>query len=253
MLTLEKTMAELCGKEAALFVCTGTMGNQLCMRIHLNPLQEAILDARAHIYRSECGGVAYHTGNFLISIIYSMTLGASIMPITPSNGKYITAKEVESKIVSANNWHTPLTRVIALENTIAGVVIPLEEIQQIHALAKKYGLVMHLDGARIWNACVATGISLKEYGKYFDTMSICFSKGMGTPIGTVIVGTKEQMNKARHYRVRFTQNKNNNNNLFIRKYLEEDGDKEECLPVLVCTRWKIILQNSKQITTIPSG
>lgn len=183
-------MAELSGKEAALFVCTGTMGNQLAFKCHLQPLQEVIVDARAHVYRNECGGISYHNG-------------ASVMPIQPSNNLYLTAADIAPKLVTSNNWHTPLTRVISLENTIAGVVHPIDEIAKIAALAKQHNLIMHLDGARIWNAMVATNTSLKEYSSYFDTVSICFSKGMGAPIGSILVGSKELIQKARFFRVCF--------------------------------------------------
>lgn len=188
---LEKRVAELCGKEAALFTCSGVMGNQICLKVHLAPLTEIIVDERAHIYRHELGGIAYHSG-------------ASIMPIATVNGlDYITAEQIESKINRGVDYHTPITACIALENTVRGIVVPMEELIKIRAVADKYGLPMHLDGARLWNAHVATGVSLAEYGQLFDSMSLCFSKGLGAPIGSVIVGSKSFIAKARQYRKLF--------------------------------------------------
>lgn len=188
---LEHKLAKLCGKEAGLFVCSGVMSNQIALRCHLQPMQEVICDHRAHVYRSEQGGVMFHSG-------------ASILPITPEDGlNYITAKEIEPKINNRVDYHTPITRVISLENTLAGTVMPIEEIKAINQVAKKHGIIMHLDGARIWNASVVTGVSLETYGQYFDSISLCLSKGLGAPIGSVLVGNKEFIALARRYRKLF--------------------------------------------------
>jgi len=188
---LEQRVAEMCGKEAALFVCSGVMGNQLCLKVHLSPMTEVIVDARAHIYRNELGGIGYHSG-------------ASVMPIQTLSGlHYITAEQIEAKVNTGIDYHTPITACIAIENTVQGLVVPFEEIEKIKAVADKHHLPMHLDGARLWNAHVATGISLKEYGRVFDSMSLCFSKAMGAPIGSVIVGSKSFIAKARQYRKLF--------------------------------------------------
>jgi threonine aldolase len=188
---LQDTVADLCGKEAALFVCSGVMSNQLALKCHLRPMDEVICDHRAHIYRSEQGGVSYHSS-------------ASIMPIVPEGGRtYITAKQIEAKINTRIDLHTPVTRVISLENTLHGTLMPLEEIQAIHQVAKKHGIIMHLDGARIWNASVISGIDLKTYCQYFDTVSLCMSKGLGAPIGSVLVGNKDTIALARRYRKLF--------------------------------------------------
>jgi threonine aldolase len=185
---LEKRVAKLCGKEAGLFVCSGVMSNQLALRCHLSPMQEVICDHRSHIYRSEQGGISFHSQ-------------CSVMPIIPQDGKtHITAKQVEQKICTSVDYHTPITRVISLENTLHGTVMPIEEIRAISTLAKKHKLIMHLDGARIWNASIATGISLEEYCSHFDSISLCMSKGMGAPIGSVLVGDSEFIGLARRYR-----------------------------------------------------
>jgi threonine aldolase len=104
----------------------------------------------------------------------------------------------------ANDLHTPVTTIISLENTLNGSVYPLEEIKKIRELANKHNIKMHLDGARLWNASVYSGISLAEYCKYFDSVSLCCSKGLGAPIGSVLVGTSDFINTARQYRYSVT-------------------------------------------------
>lgn len=188
---LESRVAELCGKEAVLFTCSGVMVNQICLKIHLEPLTQIIVDSRSHIYRNECGGIAYHSR-------------ASVMPIEripPLN--YITAEQIEAKINTNINYQSPITRAISIENTLNGMIFPMEELLKIRMIADKYHLALHLDGARLWNSHIATGIAIKDYGKVFDSMRLCFSKGMGTPIGSVIVGSKSFICKARQYRQLF--------------------------------------------------
>ncbi|KAL0486982.1 low-specificity L-threonine aldolase [Acrasis kona] len=188
---LEKKCADLCGMEAGLFVCSGVMSNQIALRCHLKPMEEVICDHRAHVYRSEQGGIMFHSN-------------ASVMPIIPHEGStHITAQQIEAKINTKVDYHTPISSVISLENTIMGTVVPVEEIAATHTLARKHGLKMHLDGARIWNASTATGIELKQYGQYFDSISLCLSKGLGAPIGSVLVGSKDFIALARRYRKLF--------------------------------------------------
>eukprot|EP00002_Diphylleia_rotans_P016434 TRINITY_DN3198_c0_g2_i2.p1 TRINITY_DN3198_c0_g2~~TRINITY_DN3198_c0_g2_i2.p1 ORF type:complete len:349 (+),score=73.02 TRINITY_DN3198_c0_g2_i2:50-1096(+) len=184
---LEAKVAELCGKEAAVFCPTGTMTNQIGMRINLQPLQAALCDARCHIFNYESGGVAYHSQ-------------AQLYPIKPKNGHHLTLEDIADTYEDTDGLHKPYMTVIALENTIGGLVMPIEEIQCISEYAKSKNMKMHLDGARLWNANVKTGISIKEYCQYFDTVSLCFSKGLGAPIGSCIVGTAADMKKAKHYR-----------------------------------------------------
>ncbi|EPX73039.1 threonine aldolase [Schizosaccharomyces octosporus yFS286] len=185
---LEEYVAKLSGKEAGLFVTSGTQGNQLCIRAHLHqPPHSIVCDDRAHIYNWEAGAI----GLFTQSIV---------RPVAPKNGKYITAEEVESKLIVGDDIHFAPTSLICLENTIKGSVIPIEEIARISALAKAYKIPLHCDGARLWDASAATGVSIEEYCSYFDTVSLCLSKGLGAPIGSVIVGPKDVMNKAKWFR-----------------------------------------------------
>ncbi len=99
-----------------------------------------------------------------------------------------------------NDLHTPITTIISLENTLGGQIFPIDEIRKIRQLADKYQLRLHVDGARLWNACVASGLTLKEYANYFDSLSLCLSKGLGAPIGSIVVGNREFIDKARQYR-----------------------------------------------------
>ncbi|KAK9368482.1 pyridoxal phosphate-dependent transferase [Lipomyces kononenkoae] len=185
---LQARVAEMCGKPAALFVVSGTMGNQICLRAHLQQPPHSILcDYRAHVYTHEAGGLA--------------TLSqAMVTPVHPRNKLYLTVEDVEDYLILGNDIHTAPTRVISLENTLAGLVMPIEEIAKISALARRHGIKMHLDGARLWNAAAETGVPLAEYGKYFDTMSLCISKGLGAPVGTVIVGEPDVIQTANWFR-----------------------------------------------------
>lgn len=185
---LEDKVAKLFGKEAGLFVPSGTMSNQLAVRLHINePTTQVLLDKNAHIYQYELGGVAEHCG-------------VSCKTVTPSNGKFMTKEDVEAECCLENNWLFPITKLICLENTMSGSVYPFEDMKEISDFAREKGLKMHLDGARVWNASIKTGISLEEYGELFDTVSACLSKGVGAPMGTVLVGSEEDMYKARRYR-----------------------------------------------------
>lgn len=185
---LEKTVAELAGKEAAVFVTSGVMSNQLALRSHLySPPHSVLCDSRSHVYNLECGGVAIHAG-------------AIMTPVIPSEGRnHLIAKDIENALVSKSIYSAP-TKLISLENTLDGELLPLEAIEEIHELAKSKGLPMHLDGARLWNASNKTGIPIKEYAKYFDSVSLCFSKGLGAPVGSVLTGTREFIERARQWR-----------------------------------------------------
>jgi len=133
----------------------------------------------------ELGGIAFHSG-------------CQVKAIHAEN--YLTATLIEQHIQTANNLHTTLTTIITLENTLDGNLFPLEEIKKIRQIANKYKLAMHLDGARLWNACLATNLEMHEYTQYFDSISLCLSKGLGAPIGSVLVGNKLFIEKARQYR-----------------------------------------------------
>lgn len=188
---LEKYVAELTQKPAALFCTTGTLTNQLGLTVHLSPLCEVICDHRAHINTYEVGGIAYHSRAWTKAII-------------PSDGKHLSADDVEKHLqLSHDSYHKPITKLISLENSIGGTILPFENIKQIHQVALKHNLKMHLDGARLWNASVSTGVSIAEYCKFFDTVSLCLSKGLGAPIGSVLVGSSADIEKARHFRKLF--------------------------------------------------
>ncbi|KAK9495870.1 pyridoxal phosphate-dependent transferase [Lipomyces doorenjongii] len=185
---LQARVAEMCGKPAGLFVVSGTMGNQICLRAHLHQPPHSILcDYRAHVYTHEAGGLA--------------TLSqAMVTPVHPRNKIYLTAEDIEDYLILGDDIHTAPTRVISLENTLGGTIMPIEEIAKISTLARQHGIKMHLDGARLWNAAAETGVSLSEYAKYFDTMSLCISKGLGAPVGTVIVGEPDVIQTANWFR-----------------------------------------------------
>ncbi|ODQ54484.1 hypothetical protein SAICODRAFT_77966 [Saitoella complicata NRRL Y-17804] len=185
---LEKFVADLTGKESALFVPTGTMGNQLCIRTWLTqPPHSVLCDHRAHVYAWEAGAMA-------------MLSQAMVSPVTPSNGVYLRAEDVEASLVLGDDIHTAPTKVISLENTLGGTIMPLSAIQRIAGLSKAEGIKLHLDGARLWEASAATGIAMASYGSYFDSMSLCLSKGIGAPMGSVIVGPADFIKKARWFR-----------------------------------------------------
>ncbi|MEJ2627425.1 MAG: low-specificity L-threonine aldolase [bacterium] len=185
---LQEEVAGLLGKETGLFVASGTMGNQVALNSLTQPGQEVILEENAHIFYYEAGAPSLLSGVQLRTI--------------PGKDGILTDQSIE-KAIRPPNVHFPPTSLICLENThnrAGGKIYPLPEIKKIHTLAKKHGLKMHLDGARLWNASVATGISLKEYAHYFDSINVCFSKGLGAPVGSMLLGSKEIMKTAHRYR-----------------------------------------------------
>jgi len=185
---LEAYLASRTEHEAALFVLSGTMGNQLAIRSHLTqPPHSVLCDYRAHILEWEAGGVASLSG-------------ALVKGVVPKNGVYLTLEDVEKNAILGDEIHGAPTRVISLENTLAGTIIPLEEVRKISAFAKEHGIKLHLDGARIWEAVVAGAGSLPEYTKLFDSVSLCFSKGLGAPVGSILVGNKKFIKQARWVR-----------------------------------------------------
>ena len=181
---LENFLADLTGKDAALLVLSGTMGNQVSIRTHLlAPPHSVLTDHRAHIMEYEAGGVA-------------SLCGALVKTIEPKNGKYLTLEDVQKKAVISDNVHACPTRLISLENTLAGIILPLKECQRISAWAKENDIIVHLDGARLWEAVASGAGSLKDYCACFDSISLCFSKGLGAPIGSIIVGTHAFIKRA---------------------------------------------------------
>jgi len=186
---LEEYVADLLGKEAALFVTSGVMGNQLCLNVLTNPGDEVICERDAHIFNYESGSPAALSG-------------IQLHPVEGNRG-VITAEQVEPLIRPSSAYYMPRTKVIALENThnrASGAIYPMEKIIEMKQLIKKYDLSFYLDGARIWNASVATKIPVKDYAVHFDSISCCFSKGLGAPVGSIIGGTKDFIKEA--YRVR---------------------------------------------------
>ncbi|TKA65681.1 Aldolase vrtJ, partial [Friedmanniomyces simplex] len=185
---LESFIADLTGKEAALLVLSGTMGNQVSIRTQLlAPPHSVVTDYRSHIIEWEAGGVA-------------SLCGALIKPVFPKNGRYVTLEDVRKQCVISSDVHACPTKLISLENTLAGMVLPLEECQRISEWARENEILMHLDGARLWEAVAAGAGSLKEYCACFDSISLCFSKGLGAPIGSIIAGTKKFCERARWIR-----------------------------------------------------
>lgn len=190
-LDLESWIAELAGKEAGLLVLSGTMGNQLSIRTHLQcPPHGVLCDRRAHVVTHEAGGVASLSG-------------ALAVPVEPAaNGRYLTLEDLQGKAVVGPGLHVTdcPTRLVSLEIPLGGVVLPLAECRRISRWARDRGLAMHLDGARLWEAVAAGAGSLRDYCACFDSVSLCFSKGLGAPIGSMIVGGLAFRERARWIR-----------------------------------------------------
>ncbi len=185
---LQRYAAELFGMEAALFCPSGTMTNQIAIKVHTQPLDELICDHYSHVYQYETGGFAFHSG-------------ISVKLIHGQHGK-ITAQQIESAIQPTADW-LPRTSLVVLENTCnkgGGSIYTLDEIKPIKALCNSRGLALHLDGARLFNALVETKESTVEYGQIFDSISICLSKGLGAPVGSLLLGNKDFIREARRFR-----------------------------------------------------
>jgi threonine aldolase len=188
---LQEQLAALLGKEAALFVPSGTMSNQICIKAHTQPGDELLCEAGCHIYNYEAGGPAVLSGVTCRTI--------------PGDYGILDVTQLEDK-VRGDNEHLVRTRLVCLENTHnrgGGRVYPLEKIEAISAWARKHGLAMHLDGARLWNAIVATGVPAKQWTQHFDSVSVCFSKGLGAPVGSALAGAREFVARARRIRKLF--------------------------------------------------
>jgi len=184
----EQKMADMFGMEAGLFVPSGTMSNQLCINVGTDPGDEVIIDKLGHVFNYESTAAAH-----LSSI--------QLRPLEGSRGK-LTPDLIEPAIRTKNEWD-PHTRVIAVENTTnkgGGACYTKNELQEIRQLADQHNLAVHLDGARIWNAMTATGIEPEFFGTVSDTISICFSKGLGAPVGSMMLSSKEHKRKARRLR-----------------------------------------------------
>jgi len=190
--SLEERVAQLFGKEAALFCPSGSLANQLSIRMLVNPGEELITETNSHIVRAELGAGAVFSGITTRTWLANRGLLSANDPLNiarPDSGPYLVS-----------------TTAIAVENTHnfgGGTVQPLEEIKRLRQESEKLGIFLHLDGARIWNAHIASGVDFKEYGKYFDTISVCLSKGLGAPVGSLMISTKERVAKARPWRKRY--------------------------------------------------
>ncbi|MCE1177449.1 MAG: beta-eliminating lyase-related protein [Micrococcales bacterium] len=189
---LEARVAELLGHEAGLFAPTGSMANQLGVRLHVGPGQELVADSLAHVLRAELGAAA------ILSGISSRTWVA--------DRGLLDARQAAGLMITGAGVYQVNTALAVVENTHnfgGGTVQPIEQIRALREETRRQGVAMHLDGARLWNAHVATGIPLADYGREFDTVSVCLSKGLGAPVGSVLVGTREHIDEARVWRKRF--------------------------------------------------
>ena len=190
--SLENRVAKLFGKEAALFCPTGSMANQLSIRILVAPGEELITETNSHIVRAELGAGAVFSGITTRTWLADRGLLNADEPLNiakPDSGPYLVS-----------------TTAIAVENTHnfgGGTVQPISEIKKLRQESQKLGISLHLDGARIWNAHVSSGVELVEYGNYFDTISVCFSKGLGAPVGSIMISDKGRIGKARQWRKRY--------------------------------------------------
>lgn len=185
---LQAYAAQLFGKEAGLFCSSGTQTNQIAINVHVQPGGEVICHKEAHIYKYEGGGIAKNSG-------------ASVQLIDGNFGR-LTAQQVADAI-QPNDIHFPITQLIALEDTAnrgGGAIYDFEEIKNIKKIADKHSIPMHLDGARLFNSLVENGVDPLTYGAQFDSISICLSKGLGAPIGSLLLGTAAFIEKARRVR-----------------------------------------------------
>ena len=185
---LQDYTADLLGKEAALFVPSGVMSNQICIATLTNPGDEVIVESEAHIFYYEAAAP---------SIISNVQL----RPLPSIKG--VISEDLISASIRKTDLHYPKTSLICLENTHnrhGGTIIPLEYIKRVKNICDVNGILFHCDGARIWNACSATGVSPRDYAEPFDTLSVCLSKGLGAPIGSLVVSSKENIAKALRWR-----------------------------------------------------
>lgn len=185
---LEARAAQLFGHEAGLFLPTGTMANLVAILGHARPGEEVLLESRAHSYLNEVGGAGRVAG------VLTRTLDSARGALDP---------ELVRRSILGGNLHNPRTALLCLENTHnfhGGAVVPLARLQALRAVAREKGVAVHLDGARIWNAVAATGVAAREWGACCDSLSFCLSKGLGAPVGSLLVGGREWIAAARRHR-----------------------------------------------------
>jgi threonine aldolase len=186
VIALEERAAELLGQEESVYVPTATMANQIALRVLSEPGDEVVAEAMAHVFRYELGGPAVHSG-------------LAMKALRTENGIF-TAEQVREAVSPPGDLHTAPTRVLCVENTHnggGGRVWPLEHLRAVVAEGRRLGLSVHLDGARLMNAAVASGTAAAEYGREFDTVTLCLSKGLGCPLGALVAGSRGRMAKAR--------------------------------------------------------
>lgn len=189
VIALEEKAAKMFGMEAALFCASGTMTNQLAIKVHTQPGSEVICDKMSHIYLYEGGGVALNSFS-------------SVKLLDGDKGR-INAQQVRDAINNPDDIHQPVTRLVSLENTMnkgGGCYYQLSDIEAIREVCTTNQLPLHLDGARLFNALVETNETALTHGKLFDSVSICLSKGLGCPVGSLLIGNKEFIKKARRFR-----------------------------------------------------
>ncbi|KAK2764549.1 hypothetical protein FQN54_009244 [Arachnomyces sp. PD_36] len=186
--SLQEYVAKITNHEAGLLVMSGTMGNGLALRTHLmQPPHSVLCDSRADIINFESGGVPAFTGAHLCGVV-------------PQNGVHLTLEDIKKHAVISDDVHSCPTKVVCLENTLGGMIMPLDETRRISEWTHANDIKLHLDGARLWEAVVSGAGSLPEFASLFDSVSLCFSKGLGAPIGSIIVGPNEFIKKARWFR-----------------------------------------------------
>jgi len=188
---LERRTAQILGKETAVYMPSGTMTNQVAVRTWTEPGDEIIIEAGAHTYFFESGGPA--------------ALSGVMCRLIQGERGLFTADQVRAVLRPANE-HFPRTRLVCVENTHnrgGGTVWPIRQVAEVAAVAREAGLRVHLDGARLWNASVAAGVPEKDYAAHFDSVSVCFSKGLGAPVGSALAGTREFIARARRFRKMF--------------------------------------------------
>lgn len=186
---LENYTAALFGKEAALFCTSGTQSNQIGINLHVKPGGEVICHYESHVFKYEGGGIARNSG-------------ASIRTIEGERGR-LKASAIEKWINPTHDVHFPLTQLVSIEDTAnrgGGAIYNIDDIREIRTLCEAHNLPLHLDGARLFNALVETKVDYKLYADNFDTISICLSKGLGAPIGSLLIGTKQHIHQARRIR-----------------------------------------------------
>jgi threonine aldolase len=185
---LQKMAAEKLSKEAALFVSSGTQGNQCAIGAYIKPGDEIILAEAAHMVEHESGAAG-------------ALWGAHLRPVVSASTTYLTARDIEPRIRTRENVHEPCTGLVALENSLSdGTVMPIDEMRRVKELAGKHGIPVHLDGARIFNAAIALRVDPSEIAIQADSVMVCLSKGLGAPVGSLLLGDEVFIKRARKMR-----------------------------------------------------